>query len=139
MASHTEDGDSPPCATPSVMDDIPLKIAAMIVGNLLEYDLAPTQNSEYTEYPCDAMRRSDLALQKACWETITATARSIVLAARLTCQKLYNASPKSFANLLADRKFRYTKCGVKDLAQVEQKIKASSVHRDTHHRMCRIP
>lgn len=41
MTPRTEDGDDPPCTTPSVMDDVPLEIAAIIMKELLEYDLAP--------------------------------------------------------------------------------------------------
>jgi hypothetical protein len=47
MATQPSDGDDPPIAAPSIMDDIPLEIAAMIMENLLEYDLAPTPNSEF--------------------------------------------------------------------------------------------
>jgi hypothetical protein len=41
MTPRTEDGEDPHCTTPLVMDNVPLEIAAMIMENLLEYDLAP--------------------------------------------------------------------------------------------------
>jgi hypothetical protein len=98
------------------MNQLPLELVAMVYDHLLEYDLAPDPISEFTEQP-----NEKLVLHSWCeqvtvsWNTLTADTRSHVLTARLACRKLYHASNASFAKVLGDRKFRYTKTGIQDL------------------------
>jgi hypothetical protein len=104
------------------MDRIPLEIAAMIVGNLLEYDLAPGPKSQYTEQPSDKLvsfgkRKEDMVTS---WMMFTECTRLAVLSARLSCRKLYAASSKAFATLLGDRTFRLTEVGTNDLRAIGQ-------------------
>jgi hypothetical protein len=104
------------------MDRIPLEIAAMIVGNLLEYDLAPGLKSQYTEQPSDKLVRFGKSKEDmvTSWMMFTECTRLAVLSARLSCRKLYAASSKAFATLLGDRTFRLTEVGTNDLRAIGQ-------------------
>jgi hypothetical protein len=104
------------------MDRIPLEIAAMIVGNLLENDLAPGLTSQYAEQPSAMLvsfgkRKEDMVTS---WMMFTESARLAVLNARLSYGKLYAASSKAFATLLGDRTFRLTEVGTNDLRAIGQ-------------------
>jgi hypothetical protein len=52
--------------------------------------------------------------------------RRNILNARLSCRKLYDTLPSSFATLLGDRIFRYTMVGTQDLEAIgkDERLKA---------------
>jgi hypothetical protein len=98
----------------------------MILEELMEYDLAPNKHSEHTEQPSDKLVLHDIAQSEPFWVMFTKTSHTSIIAARLTCWMLYDASHKSFARLMGDRTFRYTKLNTEDLARIGQKSKVSS-------------
>ncbi|KAH7086611.1 hypothetical protein FB567DRAFT_603724 [Paraphoma chrysanthemicola] len=102
------------------MDRIALEIAAMIVENLVEYDLGPGPYWEYSEIPgrhlcCGSYDWED---RRPPWIVLTEDTRPTIFNARLSCQKLYAASTKSFATLLGERVFCFTKAGTDDLRAI---------------------
>jgi hypothetical protein len=57
------------------------------------------------------------------WILLTAGARSAIIDSRLSCRKLHAGSIKTFATLLGDRIFRFTKVGTEDLRSIGQHVK----------------
>jgi hypothetical protein len=98
----------------------------MILEELMEYDLAPHKHSEYAEQRPNKLVLFDTHQIEHGWVKFAQTAHTSILAARLTCSMLYNASHKSFARLIGDRIFRYTKLNTEDLARIGQKSTLSS-------------
>lgn len=105
----------------SIINRLPLELVAMVMERLVEYNLAPGRYTKYTEEyaeePCFQGRSIDPITN---WVKLTGEARMAILNARLSCWKLHAASSTSFATLLGDRKFRYTKTGLDDPEHVAQ-------------------
>jgi len=99
------------------MDSIPLELAAMIMENLLEYDLVCDLSSEYSEHPRDATGCSCYD-EDLTWIKLGINCRSSILNARTALRKLYDGSSKVFAKLLGDRTFRFTQVGTEDLDNI---------------------
>lgn len=108
------------------MDRLPLELVALVYDNLLEYDLAPGGNSEFTEEPGQKAigheRPSQPWERTITWIQLTDETRSNLFNTRLSYWKLYHASHASFAKLLGDRKIRFTKVGTEDLERICSKV-----------------
>jgi hypothetical protein len=115
-----------PLTPTSIMYRLPLEIVVMILEELMDYDLAPHKHSEYAEQRPNKLVLFDTHQIEHGWVKFTQTAHTSILAARLTCSMLYHASQKSFARLIGDRIFRYTKLNTEDLARIGQKSTLSS-------------
>ncbi|KAF1914447.1 hypothetical protein BDU57DRAFT_540375 [Ampelomyces quisqualis] len=102
------------------MDCLPLELSAIVFEHLIEYDLAPKSFSEYTEEPTDRLTRWTRAEPSLNWELLTQDSRSWILNTRISSRKMYHTSHAAFAKLLGDRKFRYTRVGMDDMAGIGQ-------------------
>lgn len=107
---------------PGSIEILPLEIVTIIFQNLVEYDLSQGDNSEHTEE--SGYRRirlyHDEEIPMNCIE-LTGNAHLAILNARLSSRNLYHASQNSFAKLLADRVFRFTRVDTEDLRQTGRK------------------
>ncbi|KAF2820184.1 hypothetical protein CC86DRAFT_412074 [Ophiobolus disseminans] len=92
----------------------------MFMAYLMEYDLAPTPTSEFTEQSYDKPASFSKKAQVLSWVMLSKSCRSNILNARVTSRKLYDASSKAFAALLGYRNFRFTEVGTEGLRRIGQ-------------------
>jgi hypothetical protein len=69
------------------MDPLPLELAAIVIENLIEYDLAPTSTSQFTEEPCNKLLLIDQEVRTENWMKMNTTSRIDLLNARLARRK----------------------------------------------------
>jgi hypothetical protein len=108
------------------MDCLPLELSILVYESLENVDLAPTPYSQFTEEPADRLVYGDSDVRQhagcnSCWIQLTHASCTDILNARLACSSLYNASHKTFARLLGDRRFRLTNFGFQDLILISRK------------------
>lgn len=109
--------------TPSIMDRLPLELATLVMENLVEYNVNCVEYStDHVEQPASEYESRFTDGQFVDWLTFTEESILAILEARLSCSKLYHASTQTFAKVLGNRTFRYTKCGMEDLLNISQRV-----------------
>jgi hypothetical protein len=115
------------------MDRLPLELVTLIYEHLEEFDLAAKPYSGFTEEPVAPVIPGSHGIQQhgkrnGYWVNMTSESCANILNARMASSVMYDGSHKSFARLLADRRFRFTNVGFENLILISrQKVLAPHI------------